>query len=201
MNYNKGIIYCNNCGAEVKNGSSFCTNCGTKISPKDNKIQNLKTYYFNSPLMGGKTEVVIDNNILKIRRPGVISKLSRGFTGEKSIKINDIVSVQLKEAGFTRGYIQFITSGTLEHKVSITKDNHDENTIFFDGGKKCQANIDANEIKNYIENYNLKSQQVVVNPTIVETDKYDKLKKIKELLDEGIITQDEFEKEKNKILN
>ena len=50
-----------------------------------------------------------------------------------------------------------------------------------------------NEIKNGLINNNQNSN---INNT-----KYDDLKKIKELLDNGILTQDEFEKEKNKILD
>lgn len=38
-------------------------------------------------------------------------------------------------------------------------------------------------------------------PTPNSTSKYEKLKELKELLDEGIITQEEFDKEKAKILN
>jgi len=35
----------------------------------------------------------------------------------------------------------------------------------------------------------------------VNDDKYEKLRELKKLLDEGIITQEEFEKEKKKILD
>lgn len=38
-------------------------------------------------------------------------------------------------------------------------------------------------------------------PSKVVVDKYDKLKKLKELLDSGILTKEEFENEKAKILN
>lgn len=154
-----------------------------------------KTYLFNSPFMGGKTKITIDNGILRIERPGLISKLSHGFVGEKAIKIKDIVSVQLKEAGFARGYIQFVMAGTIEKKVSITKNNNDENTVYFDAsGKQSKENEMAREIKEYIENYNTQG--------VVKTeDNYDKLIKLKKLLDDNIINQEEFEKEKEKILN
>lgn len=156
-----------------------------------------KTYLFNSPFMGGKAKVTIDDGILRIERPGLISKLSHGFTGEKAIRIKDIVSVQLKEAGMTRGYLQFVMAGAIEKKVSITKNNHDENTIYFDAsGKQSQINENAKEIKKYIEEYNPEK-----NENINQDDKYDKLYKLKKLLDEKVISKEEFEKEKEKILN
>lgn len=157
-----------------------------------------KTYLFNSPLMGGKTKITIDEGLLKIERPGFVSKLSHGFTGERTIKIENIVSVQLKEAGFTRGYIQFILPGTIEKKVKISKNNVDENTIYFDAnGKKSQENINAREIKEYIENYLPNNK----NKAQEAHSKYDELEKLKKLLDNNIITKEEFENEKNKILN
>lgn len=156
-----------------------------------------KTYLFNSPLMGGKTKITIDDGILRIERPGLMSKLSHGFTGERAIKIKDIVSVQLKEAGIARGYLQFVMAGTIEKKVSLTKNNNDENTIYFDAsGKNSQVNENAREIKKYIENYNSEE-----NTAIKSENKYDQLTKLKKLLDDNIISQEEFDKEKEKILN
>lgn len=155
-----------------------------------------KTYLFNSPLMGGKTKITIDDGILRIERPGLMSKLSHGFTGEKSIRIKEIVSVQLKEAGIARGYLQFVMAGTVEKKVSLTKNNNDENTIYFDAsGKNSQVNENAREIKKYIEDYNSEKS------TVKKDDKYDQLAKLKKLLDEDVISKEEFEKEKEKILN
>lgn len=58
-----------------------------------------------------------------------------------------------------------------------------------------ELNIALNEIKNGIIN-NSQSNNVYVN----QEDNYDKLKKLKSLLDENIISQEEFEKEKQKLL-
>lgn len=63
-----------------------------------------------------------------------------------------------------------------------------------------------------ISNYNLMIEDAIASCEVADckenkptetktTDKYDKLKKLKELLDQGIITQEEYDKEKKKILN
>lgn len=156
-----------------------------------------KEYIFNSPTMGGKTKIVLSGNSVTISRPGVLSKLSHGFSGDKTIMINQISAVQIKKAGMARGYIQFILAGTREAKSGILG-SKDENIIYFDSAfKNKEVNANAEEIKKYIEQYNSN----IYNQNIVkEDDKYDKLIKLKKLLDDSVISQEEFENEKTKIL-
>ena len=56
------------------------------------------------------------------------------------------------------------------------------------------------EIKEYIENYNGNNTINTVTNIYNTNDKYDKLEKIKRLLEQGILTKEEFEVEKTKIL-
>ncbi len=154
-----------------------------------------KTYEFYSLGKGGKTIITIKDGALTISRPGLMSKLSHGFSGEKTILIKNISAVQLKKVGFSRGYLQFIMAGAIEKKSGITKGDIDENIVYFDaGGNKDKINNEAEEIKNYIENYN-------PNDNSSSNSKYDDLAKLKKLLDNEIITKEEFDKEKEKILN
>ena len=67
-----------------------------------------KEYEFYSLGMGGKSIIKINGNTLTISRPGLMSKMSLGFTGEKTVMINQISGVQIKKVGLARGYIQFI---------------------------------------------------------------------------------------------
>lgn len=161
-----------------------------------------KQYSFFSLGKGGKTTITIKDGTLTISRPGIISKFSHGFVGEKTILISNISAVQLKKAGMARGYIQFIMPGTVERKSGIVSGSINENTVYFDSttGKSSKANTYAEEIKAYIENYNLQNNNAnISNQT--QKNKYDELKQLKELLDNGIITQEEFDKEKVKLLN
>lgn len=114
--------------------------------------------------------------------------------------LNQISAIQLKKAGIARGYIQFIIAGARESKSGILGETN-ENIVYFDSTfKNKEINSNAEEIKSYIENYI--AQQNNRNCTIIKSDdKYDQLKKLKQLLDDGIINQNEFDIEKEKILN
>lgn len=157
-----------------------------------------KEYNFSSLSNGGKSKIVIEDNKITISRPGIVSKFSHGFTGEKTILIKDITGVQFKPVGMVRGYLQFIYPGSKESKSGLMGPK-DENIIYFDSGlNNKETNKNAKEIKDYIESYNSNSNNVtnIYN----SSDKYDQLEKIKKLLDSGVLTQEEFETEKNKIL-
>jgi len=159
-----------------------------------------KEYLINDPTMGGKTIIKLGEGILTISRPGIISKFSHGFCGEKTILFNQISAIQIKKAGMARGYIQFIMAGTKEAKSGAVFGNiKDENIIYFASGfNNKKVNSNAEEIKNMIEQYNLNINK---GTTIIKNeDKYDKLAKLKKLLDDNVITKEEFETEKAKLL-
>lgn len=159
-----------------------------------------KQFTFNSIMKDGKTIITIDDGRLTISRPGILSKLSHGFSGEKTILIENISAVQLKKAGISRGYIQFIMPGAIEKRSGITNGAIDENIIYFESKK---YNEDAETIKLYIENYNLyknKNNSTTINQQVTKN-KYDELRQLNGLLADGIINQEEFDKEKEKILS
>lgn len=159
-----------------------------------------KEFVFNDPTMGGKTIVKLENGALTISRPGIISKFYHGFSGEKTIMFNQISAIQIKKAGIARGYIQFILAGTKEAKSGIIFGNsNDENIIYFASTfNNKKTNAAAEEIKKTIEQYNLNNNQT--NTIVKEEDKYDKIAKLKKLLDDKAITEEEYEKEKAKLL-
>ena len=200
-------MYCKKCGKEIKNNQKFCSHCGAQILESKqvylNQDLNNKLFKFKS-MDQGKVEITLNDNRLTISRPGIIAKFSHGFTGEKTILINQITEVQLKIVGFARGYIQFLVSGHEERKSGVVKGTKDENIVYFDNyGKKQNTimNENAEYIKNYIEEYNSRKNNNQPKTFIQQNDKYDKLSKLKKLLDENVINQEEFEKEKQKILN
>lgn len=59
-----------------------------------------------------------------------------------------------------------------------------------------ELNENAKKIKSHIEDYLMRTN----NPSEIKNDKYDSLQKIKKLLDDGILSQEEFEQEKQNIL-
>ncbi len=161
-----------------------------------------KEYEFYSLGMGGKSIIKINGNTLTISRPGLMSKMSLGFTGDKTIMINQISGVQIKKVGLARGYIQFIMAGTKEVKSGIIGGKIDENVVYSDSSFKKsnkQINDDFEEIKKYIEDFNSNQN----NTTVVQNVKspVEQVKELKELLDMGAISQEEFDKKKKELLN
>lgn len=197
-------MFCNKCGNKLTDDARFCVKCGYKVESinSTNKIFR-KEYEFLGK--DGRTKLTIEGNRIIISRPGMYSKFSHGFAGEKTILINNISSVQFKPVGFaTSGYLQFIFPGSMEKKSGAIRGAIDENIIYFgsSGFDTKSVNNRALEIKRYIENYSSK-ENVNNNVTNIynSSDKYDKLAKIKKLLDQGVLSQEEFDNEKKKILN
>ena len=134
-----------------------------------------------------KTKVVI-------RRKGALATMSHGFTGDKEILIRNITGVQLKPgSAMLNGYIQFTIPGGNESKRGIGAATQDENTVMFHKNE----NEVAKSIKDKIEQIQMdmnKPQAVAASSPV------DEIRKLKTLLDDNIITQEEFDEKKSKLL-
>ncbi|ECJ9746360.1 DUF4429 domain-containing protein [Listeria monocytogenes] len=116
---------------------------------------------------------------------------NHGLKGDKTIYIRNISGIQLKKPGMTNGYIQFTISGGNENKGGVFSATQDENTIMF---SKKNYN-DMVKFKELIE------EKINQGPVAQSgTSNLDEIKKLKELLDMGAITQDEFDTKKANLL-
>lgn len=90
----------------------------------------------------------------------------------------------------------YIKNGLIDSTLII--DSFKE-TLQFTGLKKFvqNTNNELNNALNYIKNNLINNNNIAPPPP----NKYDELKKLKELVDNNIITQEEFEAEKKKILS
>lgn len=154
-----------------------------------------KKYIFKGS-SSGKSIVLLENEKISITRKGIVSFFMHGLKGTKTIDLNAITSIQLKKSGFSAGYIQFVLMGSQESKGGLQSALQDENTIGFTGK---QYNKQAIEIKQHIEEYKAE-KHAVKNISTNINDKYDQLAKIKKLLDEGTLSNEEFDIEKKRIL-
>lgn len=132
-----------------------------------------------------------------ITRKGALSKMTQGFfKGDKTIYINQITSIQVKKGGIiTNGYIQFSIGGGIESPKGIMDATKDENTIMYN----YKQNNLVDEIKEFIEA--AVKRQRYPSTAIQSTSTADELLKLKSLLDEGVLTQKEFEEQKKKLLS
>jgi hypothetical protein len=131
-----------------------------------------------------------------IKRKGALAKMTQGFfKGDKTIYLKQITGIQFKPGGaFTNGYIQFTVPGGIESRKGIIDATKDENTVMFN--KKDNELV--NEIKLKIEELqSLTNGNVPTN----QLSAADEIKKYKALLDEGIITQEDYDAKKKQLLN
>lgn len=143
----------------------------------------------------GHTWIDISDTGITIRRKGAINAINQGFKGDKTIPFSSITAVQLKKPGLTNGYIQFSLMGGNESRGGVFKATQDENTVMY-GSKKL--NDQMAELKSYIEQ---KIQDLHAPKNVGSTESVaDQLIKLKGLLDAGVLTQDEFDNQKAKLL-
>lgn len=117
------------------------------------------------------------------------------FGGTKEIYYSDMLSIQFKASGnLVLGYIQFETAST------HSKDNfNSENSWTFD--YHTVSNEKAKEVENFVRNKMraTKTQHTQVQAAPQES-AADQLLKWKNLLDSGVITQEEFDAKKKELL-
>lgn len=161
-----------------------------------------------------KTSITIDVNIpehviltadatkVVINRKGISSFANRGMNGEQLIPMASILGVNFKRAGVTAGQINFVTAagnqntGGMGALPEFTNGAYNKaNNIVFRG----EHNSDMEELKSFVE------QQIMARsePTPVATKQdssADEIRKFKSLLDDGIITKEEFDAKKKQLL-
>ncbi len=133
------------------------------------------------------------NGNLEVYSDRVEMRISGGFFGgdkTETIFIKDMTSVEVKEANIvSSGYIQFSAPGT----------NESNNKITLGGWSPAAMSEKAKEVKSFI----LQQMQILksesATPATISTS--DELLKLSQLKDSGVLTDDEFQLAKKKLLN
>lgn len=130
-------------------------------------------------------------------RAGFSSLLTGNATdGEKTIYYSDVLGVQFKASGVTIGYIQLETA-------SVTMNNKSDN-FFNENSFTFEAALEqkAREVLEFIQKKVAETKKAsnTMSTPVYATSPADELKKFKELLDCGIITQEEFDAKKKQLL-
>ena len=163
---------------------------------------------------GPNGEITVDADWVTISRKNFRSKMSHGFDGDKRIPMSSITAVQFKSVGKygsvlgrlnkspesaigpATGFIQFAVLGSQESKRGLLAAQYDENSIMFNN----VGEPDFVKIRDFVESRIIELRSP--NPTMVtqEIDIADQLLKLSKLIEQGILTQDEFESQKAKLL-
>lgn len=147
--------------------------------------------------MKGVSELLeVFENKLTITPKGVLGLMSKGLKGTKTIPFASISGIQFKEAGSVfSGYIQFTIPGGNESGGGVFAAAIDENTFMFAEKKNNQL---ATQIKEYIESavLNLRTPHASASTTNIS----DELQKLAKLRDQGILTEEEFQAAKKRLI-
>ena len=225
------MVFCSNCGSELDENSKFCANCGTPLdgsAPAGNPQQEstgsllgdvkrsglgfkkkMDNYahgehkeiqkpegclYFINGLQG--TLAIFEDYIEFNFTGGAVKKYMSGFGGVKKVYYHQINSIQKRDANdIVNGTIEFELPGMAASSFSKS-----ENLITY--LPKYQE--EADKIYDYVNNKILEINSAQSQPSQViqnEASPMAKLKEAKELLDMGVITQEEFDEIKSKCLN
>ena len=155
----------------------------------------------NGPSASGYNgQVTFEGDFVVISRKGLMAKMYQGVKGDKRIPISSITSVQMREPKFgTDGFIQFGILGSIDSGGGFMAARGDENSISF--YKKDLENFIA--VRSFIENKIVERSkpQVITVVSQGTSDLADQIKKLADLRDSGILSEEEFQTQKNKLLS
>ena len=120
--------------------------------------------------------------------------------GEKTIYYSDCIGVQFKQSQFAIGYLQLETASSNGNNIS--SNFFAENSFTFD--TTVISNERTIEVANYVKSRVDAVKKAKIAPATTNNNSVsvaDELLKLKQLFDMGVLTQEEFDKQKNKLLN
>ncbi len=211
------IFYCTNCGftgsdeEHMRTTPAKCPDCGKILSDtslrhsdwslmtradkdalkqKWRKELNNNAKYDNNAkyaIQGarGRSILVYEDKCIISVEPGFGSLITgNALDGAKTIYYCDVISVQFKADGFTLGYMQLETASSSMNNRSSNFFN--ENTFTFN---KLTPEIDDmyTYVKKRVEEYKTAKQAPVITAAPSPADE---IRKYKDLLDSGILTQE-----------
>ena len=139
-----------------------------------------------------------------ISRSGFIATASHGFKGDRTFFYRDLSGIDFKKPGLTNGYIKFIVPGAKDTSINnilmfTSSDSmSDENSVILRAFNKNTPAL-SEEMYEFL----MQKIQESKNPTPSQStiSSADEILKYKQLLDAGIISQDEFDAKKKQLLN
>ena len=136
----------------------------------------------------------------------VLGFLNKGLKGTKTIPIASITAIQHRPAGaIVSGFLQFTLMGGIESRGGVLAATKDENTFMFAKTSILHQNDRDNnelaiEIKNYVEQ-RMASLKTSSRPDVRQPASLaEELAKLAELRDKGVLSNQEFEQAKTRLL-
>lgn len=147
---------------------------------------------------GVNGQLYVYGDKIVISRKGFLGTLGHGFAGNKEILISQISSVQYKNAGAVNGFIQFAFLGGTEAKGGVFNAAQDENAIVFNIWQRGSFETAKKIIDERLNMAHSVHSQT--STTIQSNDIPTQIKKLAELKEAGILSEEEFNSKKAELL-
>lgn len=168
-----------------------------QAAQRTNSQLNVPDYIYSIDGCRGRHIDIYENKAVITTKTNLGSIMAGGYNnGEKTIYYRDVIGIQFKLPTFVQiGYLQFETAS-----CQATNNFFSENSFPFES-----SNISNREIEKVVSYVKDQVDKIRSAPTSTATviqaqSPADELKKFKELLDMGVITQDEFDQKKKQLL-
>lgn len=158
-------------------------------------VEKVNPQKYDNVFEGRSGTLVLTETGVIIKRVGGL--LSGHTAGEKNIPYKSITAVQFKKAGITVGFIQFTLQGGIESKGGAFEAVKDENTVTFANEEKTK---EFEQAKNIIEQ-RISIASGATGSVSNSSNDLEQLEKLASLRDKGILSEEEFQAKKKKILD
>lgn len=176
--------------------ASECVDCG--VNSNIGPFENQDLVYTIDGVRGRHIDIYKDKVVITVKVT-LGSLITHNSTdGEKTIYYSDCIGVQFKQSKFAIGYLQLETASS--------SGNNKNSNFFGENSFTYDTTVISNErmieVSNYVKSRvdavkTGKAATVATNNTVSLADE---LLKLKQLLDMGVLTQEEFDEQKIKLL-
>jgi hypothetical protein len=160
-------------------------------------------------LKGVNGKILVYEDGLIISRASFVGFMTQGgYTGERKFFFQDITAIEYKKPTFyANGYIKIVIPGTKDTDATVgflgssLSSAKDQNTVILRAWQS-KTGVETDRIYNIImQKLAEKKNTVAASIQEHEQSKVDELKKLGDLWMSGILTEEEFQREKTKILD
>ncbi|UNC92038.1 SHOCT domain-containing protein [Candidatus Contubernalis alkaliaceticus] len=159
-------------------------------------------YIFEVKSITGQVMYIYEDKI-ELTQKGAAGFITQGLKGSKTFYYSDISSVQFKNCGWTNGFFEFSFAGGIDKPGGVWSGMNNDNRYVFGkptiwAAKKLAAEMEPINkfIQNKLREFKNNNRQQIVQ----QSSNADEILKYKNLLEQGIITQEEFDAKKKQLL-
>jgi hypothetical protein len=139
-------------------------------------------------------ELELTESSVIIRKRGFANTMASGLNGDRTIAIQTITAVQLKLAGLMPGYILFAYAGSKPFGGGLIEATQDPDAIVFSRADNAQVQSFKTALDERMQSLRMQP------PGSVKTSLADELEKLAKLKADGILSEQEFDFAKKRLL-